>query len=57
MVQVLPAAKLDVLVNVDTWQVVSYKTDRARAAFELGEQETTFVRREGVLLLLGCFFS
>lgn len=44
MVEVLPVAKLDVLVKVDTWEVVSYNTERARAAFEMGDEETAFAR-------------
>lgn len=44
MVQALPAAKLDLLVKVDTWELVSFKTERAKAALELGDEDRGFVR-------------
>lgn len=47
MVQVLPTARLDLLLNVDTWEMTAYKTDKARAACEMGEQDRSFVRYEG----------
>lgn len=44
MVQAMPAANLDVLVDVDKWEITSYRTERARAAFDMGEPDRTFVR-------------
>lgn len=46
MVQAMPLADLDFLVKVDTWELVSYKTERAKAALELGEEDRAFVRFE-----------
>ncbi|CAM9423567.1 unnamed protein product [Ascophyllum nodosum] len=47
MVQALPSARLDLLLDVDSWSFTSFKTDRARAALEMGESDRSFVRELG----------
>eukprot|EP00903_Cladosiphon_okamuranus_P012106 g11359.t1 len=44
MMQVMPNAELDLLLNVDTWEASWGKTDRARAALDMGEPDRTFAR-------------
>lgn len=44
MMQVMPNANLDLLLNVDTWEASWGKTDRARAALDMGEPDRSFAR-------------
>ncbi|CAM9313594.1 unnamed protein product [Scytosiphon promiscuus] len=49
MMQSMPNAELDLLLDVDQWKATWGDTDKARAALDTGEPEKTFVRYLGGL--------